>query len=107
MRLPSLPHRVHVLAGEALRKKPGGEMQINVGDNTAWIHASCSWNNSFPVLWTEAAGMTFAGSWPRRFALPAQSSCPGQIKPASGGVPWHVERVVAAMLSSEALAKGR
>jgi hypothetical protein len=33
MRLPSLPHRVHVLAGEALRKKPGGEMQINVGDN--------------------------------------------------------------------------
>jgi hypothetical protein len=32
-RLPSLLHRVHVLAGEALRKKPGGEMHINVGDN--------------------------------------------------------------------------
>jgi hypothetical protein len=33
-RLPALPHRGHALAGDALQEKPGGEMQIKLGDNT-------------------------------------------------------------------------
>jgi CheY-like chemotaxis protein len=33
-RLPALPHRGHTLAGDALREKPGGEMQTKVGDNS-------------------------------------------------------------------------